>query len=181
MEIKHKKPWVQCSPNLCYKLPTFLYGLRSNAWSLGMYLRSDLITTPLCLNNVQCFIYLFLFFSFTSGKMFFFFMDIMWFWSNFTLANEKIRKLYCLLSGLKHQGNRNREKEREKDYMIISITFNFMVQQMRPCFQHWHYIAVSFALFTSTKQRVRASYRIWAFLPCSSDWFFNISGFYCGK
>lgn len=110
-----------------------------------------------------------------------FFMDIMWFWSNFTLANEKIRKLYCLLSGLKHQGHRNREKEREKDYMIISITFNFMVQQMRPCFQHWHYIAVSFALFTSTKQRVRTSYRIWAFLPCSSDWFFNISGFYCRK
>lgn len=125
-------------------------------------------------------IFVFVFFFYFRQNVFFF-MDIMWFWSNFTLANEKIRKLYCLLSGLKHQGNRNREKEREKDYMIISITFNFMVQQMRPCFQHWHYIAVSFALFTSTKQRVRASYRIWAFLPCSSDWFFNISGFYCGK
>lgn len=125
-------------------------------------------------------IFVFVFFFYFRQNVFFF-MDIMWFWSNFTLANEKIRKLYCLLSGLKHQGNRNREREREKDYMIISITFNFMVQQMRPCFQHWHYIAVSFALFTSTKQRVRASYRIWAFLPCSSDWFFNISGFYCGK
>lgn len=126
MEIKHKKPWVQCSPNLCYKLPTFLYVLRSNAWSLGMYLWSDLITTPLCLNIVQCFRYLFLFFPFTSGQMFFF-MDIMWFWSNFTLANEKIRKLYCLLSGLKHQGNRNREKERERERLhdnIYNIQFH---------------------------------------------------------
>lgn len=88
--------------------------------------------------------------------------------------------VYCLVLNIK-ETEIERKREREKDYMIISITFNFMVQQMRPCFQHWHYIAVSFALFTSTKQRVRASYRIWAFLPCSSDWFFNISGFYCRK
>lgn len=166
MEIKHKKPWVQCSPNLCYKLPTFLCVLRSNAWSLGMYLWSDLITTPLCLNIVQCFRYLFLFFPFTSGQMFFFY------------GHHVVLIKFHIVLNIK---DTEIEREREKDYMIISITFNFMVQQMWPCFQHWHYIAVSFALFTSTKQRVRASYRIWAFLPCSSDWFFNISGFYCRK
>lgn len=91
---------------------------------IGMYLWSDLITTPLCLNIVQCFRYLFLFFPFTSGQMFFF-MDIMWFWSNFTLANEKIRKLYCLLSGLKHQGHRNRKRERERLHdNIYNIQFH---------------------------------------------------------
>lgn len=46
----------------------------------------------------------------------------------------------CLVLNIKEM---ERERMRKRDYMIISITFNFMVQQMRPCFQHWYYIAVS--------------------------------------
>lgn len=71
-------------------------------------------------------IFVFVFFFYFRQNVFFF-MDIMWFWSNFTLANEKIRKLYCLLSGLKHQGNRNREKERERERLhdnIYNIQFH---------------------------------------------------------